>query len=197
MNIGTKSVLYGAHCFLIHPFFVAAAWIKLYGMTFDPRIWIAFFVHDIGYFGKPNMDGAEGETHVELGARIMSIFGKHWADFSRYHSRFYAKRDGVKYSKLCPADKLAVAMEPMWLYLPRVILTGEIREYMALAGKRKYDGEPLLKYESMCLETKTRRDWFKAMTSYLRRWAIEHADDRDDTWTPNGRQTFDETGTWK
>lgn len=74
MKVGTKSVLFGAHCFLLHPFFVAIAWIKLYGFPFDLRIWIAFFVHDLGYWGKPNMDGPEGETHVELGAKIMHIF---------------------------------------------------------------------------------------------------------------------------
>src|SRR5258708_5910867 len=72
MTIGTKSILFGAHQFLIHPWFVAAAWWKLYGFPFDPRLWVAFFVHDLGYWGKPNMDGAEGETHVELGANIMS-----------------------------------------------------------------------------------------------------------------------------
>lgn len=74
MKIGTKSVLFGAHCFLLHPFFVAIAWTKLYGFPFDPRLWIAFFVHDLGYWGKPNMDGPEGEAHVELGAKIMHLF---------------------------------------------------------------------------------------------------------------------------
>lgn len=73
MKVGTKSVLFGAHCFLLHPIFVAIAWIKLYGFPFDPRIWVAFFVHDLGYIGKPNMDGPEGETHVKLGARIMGF----------------------------------------------------------------------------------------------------------------------------
>jgi len=74
LRVGTKSVLFGAHCFLIHPVFVLIAWIRLYGFPVDPRIWIAFFVHDLGYLGKPNMDGKEGETHPELGARIMNIF---------------------------------------------------------------------------------------------------------------------------
>ena len=44
--------------------------------SFDPNdksLWVAFFVHDIGYLGKPNMDGPEGERHVEVGARIMSF----------------------------------------------------------------------------------------------------------------------------
>ena len=76
MKVGTKSVLFGAHCFLIHPFFVAAAWWKLYGFPWDPRCWAAFFLHDIGYLGKPNMDGIEGERHVLLGGRIMGcLFG--------------------------------------------------------------------------------------------------------------------------
>lgn len=184
MRVGTKSVLFGAHCFIIHPFFVAIAWIKLYGFPFDPRIWIAFFVHDLGYWGKPNMDGTEGETHVELGARIMGIFGKKWSDFSKYHSRFYAKKDGKNYSLLCVADKLAICLEPFWLYLLRVNWSGEIHEYMKLAGQRKYDGEPISKYESMKLSTKSQKDWFIAVVSYLKRWVDEHSDGKADTWTP-------------
>jgi hypothetical protein len=73
MKTGTKSLLFGAHQLLLHPLLVAAAWIKLYGFTWDIRIWIAFFVHDLGYWGKPNMDGPEGERHPETGAKIM-----HW-----------------------------------------------------------------------------------------------------------------------
>lgn len=206
MKVGTKSVLFGAHCFIIHPFFVLTAWWKLYGFPWDPRLWVAFFVHDLGYFGKPNMDGKEGETHVELGADIMFwifdapkvIFCKNahqipdeklffWANFTKYHSRFYAKRDGVNPSKLCVADKLAICLEPSWLYLPRVNASGEIKEYMKLAQNRKYEGEPVSKYESMKLSTKSQKDWFVAMTSYLRRWVEEHKDGKLDTWTPNAK----------
>ena len=52
MNIGTKSVLFGAHQFLIHPWFVAWGWWTLYGFPWDPRLWVAFVVHDLGYIGK-------------------------------------------------------------------------------------------------------------------------------------------------
>lgn len=76
MRIGTKSVLFGAHCFFLHPWFVALAWWKLYGFPRDPRLWVAFFVHDLGYIGKPNMDGPEGETHPEFGARVMRWFDR-------------------------------------------------------------------------------------------------------------------------
>ena len=69
MTVGTKSVLFGAHQFLIHPWFVAWGWWTLYGFPLDPRLWVAFFVHDLGYIGKPNMDGPEGETHPLLGAK--------------------------------------------------------------------------------------------------------------------------------
>ncbi len=144
MKIGTKSILFGAHCFLIHPVFVLIAWIKFYGFPWDPRLWIAFFVHDLGYWGKPNMDGPEGETHPELGARIMGIFGESWANFTRYHSKSYAKRNGVHYSKLCVADKLAASLEPDWLYLPRVKWSGEFYEYMSMAIKGLEAGTPFM-----------------------------------------------------
>lgn len=186
MRVGTKSVLFGAHQFILHPLFVVYAWWKLYGFPADLRLWVAFFVHDLGYWGLPNMDGPEGERHVEWGARLMARwFGTEWGYFCLYHSRFYAKRDDQHFSRLCVADKLAVAIEPWWLYLPRVIASGEVHEYMALAGKRKYAGEPLGKYESMNLETGTYRSWFAAMTSYLLRWVNEHRDLREDTWTPS------------
>ncbi len=79
MKVGTKSVLFGAHQFLIHPIVLAIAWWQLYGFPWDPRLWVAFVVHDLGYLGKPNMDGPEGETHVELGASIMHfLFDWQW-----------------------------------------------------------------------------------------------------------------------
>ena len=197
MKVGTKSVLFGAHAFYIHPIFVLIAWIKLYGFPYDPRLWIVFFVHDLGYWGKPNMDGKEGKTHVELGAKIMSIFGKEWSDLSKYHSRFYAKKDGVIPSKLCIADKLAICLEPSWLYLPRVNWSGEIKEYMKLAESRSLAGEPRTKFEDMKLATKSQLDWHVAVKSYIRRWIEEHKDGRVDTWTTNTKESIDNNGTYK
>ena len=132
MTIGTKSLLFGAHQFLIHPFLVAIAWSKLYSFPRDPRLWIAFFIHDIGYLGKPNLDGPEGKTHPELGAAIMEkLFGKKWGDLCRYHSRIAAQQSRETPSLLCHADKLATTLTPRWLYLFLVRLTGEIHEYEA------------------------------------------------------------------
>ena len=55
MRVGTKSVMFGVHSIFVHPFFVAWAWARLYGFPWDPRLWLAFLVHDVGYVGKPNM----------------------------------------------------------------------------------------------------------------------------------------------
>lgn len=189
MRIGTKSLLFGAHQFLFHPLFVAIAWWKLYGFPFDPRLWIAFFIHDLGYWGKPNMDGPEGDKHPEFAARIMGfLFGASWRDFCLYHSRFYAKRDGKQYSKLCVADKLALSIDPWWFYLPRVLLTGEIHEYMEKSGCKegaKFADVPDDKYTSMRLDTDTYLGWYNGMTLYLGQWVNEHKDLKPDTWTPN------------
>lgn len=217
MTIGTKSVLYGAHCFFIHPFFVALAWFRLYGFRrvedpfvgkvsiLHPLLWVAFFLHDAGYLGKPNMDGPEGEMHPEFAGRILRrLGGKDWERFTVFHSRYLAKQSGAPYSLLCPADKLAVALEPFWLYLPRVIATGEIKEYMRLAGAKnpdsKYAGEPPTKYESAGYDLSTRKSWCLNMQEYCRSWAHEHKDGRQDTWTPSvkgARVAIDETGVYK
>jgi hypothetical protein len=264
MRTGTKSILFGAHCWFIHPFFVALAWNKLYGPPRDWRLWVAFFVHDLGYWNLPNMDGDEGERHAEWGADLMhrwfdrgEIKGRwetvedssgemirvrwslrdedglwllvshypntgwgqavvesevrqwnqegrtpsywnhwkmplrqkntKWRDFCLYHSRFYAKRDGAKPSRLCMADKLAVALEPWWLYLPRVHLSGEVWEYFEAAGGHpgsKYNGEPHVGSHTRAAP-KTTREWFDRMSDYMRAWAYEHKDGREDKWTPN------------
>lgn len=181
MKIGTRSVLFGAHQFALHPWFVAAAWWKLYGFPLDPRLWVAFVIHDLGYIGKPNMDGVEGETHPEWAASIMGrLFGREWHDFCLLHSRFYAKRLNRPFSRLCVADKLAIALTPSWLYLPMVRLTGEISEYRQGEGgrirARLSKGWKYHRYESDW-------SWHRRVQDYCRRWAFEHRDGRIDTWT--------------
>jgi len=131
MTIGTKSVLFGAHQLLLHPILIAVAWLRLFGPPLDPRLWFAFFLHDIGYIGCTDMDGASGERHPERGARVMRVlFGDKWGEFTLLHSRSYAKACGRPVSQLCLADKLATAITPAWLYLLLACLTGEIAEYM-------------------------------------------------------------------
>lgn len=176
MTVGTKSVLFGAHCFFLHPFFVAYGWYKLYGVPLDPRLWFCFFLHDIGYIGKPNMDGPEGETHPLLGANIVrKLFGDTWGDFCLYHSRFYAKRNGRRFSKLCVADKMAIVVTPTWLYIPMVRATGELGEYMAMDRESKY--------HEMGFDHSSPTAWHKSVKRYIHAWVLQHqAADIEDQW---------------
>jgi hypothetical protein len=208
MRVGTKSVLFGAHCFLFHWLVVAEAWRRLYGFPFDPRLWVAFLVHDVGYIGSPNMDGDEGEAHVFTGATISGwlfdsdqwdaswfaksigraiarVFGPRspdglsWYCFNFYHSRFIAKRYGANFSMLCVADKLAITLVPWWIYLPMTRATGEIEEYIVRSEQKEGS-----KYATMNTYRDTQREWYEAMQDYIRRWVKEHKDLREDTWTP-------------
>lgn len=200
MTIGTKSVLYGAHCFLLHPWFVAYAWWTLYGFPFDPRLWFAFCVHDLGYIGKPNMDGPEGETHPRFGAEIMrALFGRDWYYFTLLHSRYYAKSLAMQPSRLCIADKLALALTPAWLYLPMVRATGEVDEYMAHAQHRINGNEAVNAEERRRLTSGRQADWYSGVQAYMRRWVAAHKDGAADTWTSNARQraTINADGVWR
>jgi len=205
MKIGTRSVLYGAHCFFLHPWFVAAAWWKLFGFPWDPRLWVAFFVHDLGYFGKPNMDGPEGESHPEFGAKLMGrVFDRdrfgigdlaryRWYDFCLLHSRYYAKREGRPFSRLCLADKLSIALTPAWLYLPMVKATGEIREYLKMA--RFADTQAgHFKAGDYSADISA---WYAELQRYMRNWVSEHKDMRADTWTNPDRHPRTDSGVWQ
>lgn len=159
MTIGTKSVLFGVHNPIIHTYFHIKAWKILYNRWPHWKTIVCMFVHDLGYIGKSNMDGKEGKSHPELGAYIASkLFDRRnpfcsrcmarqkdtwsmikksdtcsicdkYARFVLGHSRSYAKSHNMYPSELCWSDKLAVVLEPYWLYIPRAILTGEIKEY--------------------------------------------------------------------
>lgn len=152
MKIGSRSLLFGAHQFLLHPVCVALAWRKLYGrFPGDPRIWIAFVVHDWGYWGCPNMDGAEGKMHPWRAARWFAAWfdkfetstapshnGKNcvdplgeWGRLCLFHSRSLARRYGEPVSQLCAPDKIASFMVPRFVYLTGTRWSGELAEYMA------------------------------------------------------------------
>lgn len=190
MKIGTKSVLFGAHCFIIHPWFVAYAWYKLYGFPFDPRLWLAFFLHDIGYIGKPNMDGEEGELHPYRGALIMgALFGRKWFEFTLYHSRYLAKKNGVQYSRLCVADKLSFCYTPAWLYLPMVTATGEINEYLKNAQRSEHEHWKPTGYD--------KKHWHRQLCNYMRKWTDEHKELKEDKWTSANRNTVYSSGVYQ
>lgn len=201
MKIGTKSVLFGAHCFFLHPWFVAAGWWKLYGFPWDPRLWFAFFLHDIGYLGKPNMDGKEGELHPTTGASILSFLfdwpkgngNLRWYYFSLYHSRYLAKGHRMDVSKLCYADKLSIALTPSWIYLPMVRATGEIHEYLKMAknadtAASRFKADDYRGREQV---------WHTELRRYMVAWVEAHKDGSSDTWTSENRHAKTESGVWQ
>lgn len=194
MMIGTKSVLFGAHCFFLHPWFVALAWWQLYGFPFDLRLWVAFFVHDLGYVGKPNMDGREGETHPILGATIMHWFDREkdevtWMHLCLLHSRYYAKSLDLAPSQLCFADKLSFALTPRWLYLPMVRATGELTEYLRNAQTAESSNWKPTGFDA--------KVWHAALCKYMREWVEKHKDGAVDTWTSANRHIRDASGVTK
>ncbi|MEW5932067.1 MAG: hypothetical protein AB1816_00585 [Bacillota bacterium] len=135
LPIGRRSLLAGAHQFLIHPLFVLAAWWKLYGRPSWKEV-VCILVHDWGYWFAHDLDGLEGKKHPELGARLAGRwFGPECQDLCLYHSRYYARQAGTEPSRLCWADKLGMALEPWWLYLPRAWLSGELAEYRENAAR--------------------------------------------------------------
>lgn len=131
MNIGTRSLLFGVHQFLWHPLTVGRAWRALVGRWPSWREWICIFLHDVGYWGKPNIDGPEGRRHPEVGAKLVGkLLGPAWAEFTILHSREYAKILGKKPSLLCWADKYSIQFDPIWFYIFRSIASEEVEEFM-------------------------------------------------------------------
>jgi len=132
MRVGTKSLLFGAHQFILHPVFVTAAWWKIYHELPDWKVLTCIIVHDWGYWGSPNMDGAEGKNHPYRGASFArKLFGHTYYELILYHSRFTARAYGAPQSKLCFADKIGIALTPAWIWVFGSVLSGEWKEYRA------------------------------------------------------------------
>lgn len=137
MKVGTKSLLCGCHQFVLHPAFVYLAWIRCYRELPNPKETVCIIIHDLGYWGKPNMDGEEGERHPIWAADFADKhFGVRYGDLCLYHSRFLSKRHKHQVSKLCLPDKVGVGMMPVWLWVGLSRLSGELYEYM---GAQKYE----------------------------------------------------------
>lgn len=145
MKIGTKSLLFGCHQFVLHPAYTYVAWRKLYGSFPSFGETIAIIIHDWGYLGKSNLDGEEGERHPEWAHNVLiklGIFVRNNIHFDfgvyifeignlcLYHSRFYAKRNYEEPSKLCWADKYGTTLYGKYLWLFLATITGELKEYM-------------------------------------------------------------------
>ena len=171
-------MLFGAHQFLIHPVMLALAWSKLYGWPKDLRLWVCFLVHDIGYWRVTTIDGKDGRLHPKEGARLVGqLFGPEWETFCVLHSREYAHLLGLRPSRLCAADKLATALEPEWLYLPRIMLSGEYREYLVQypAVERHHERGETVQHARPREGIAQLRFWYVVMQRSLRTWVRANA----------------------
>ncbi len=133
LPIGTRTLLFGGHQFILHPAFVLAAWIRIYRRLPSFLEVICIGIHDWGYWGKADIDGEEGEDHPGWAARAIWFFtgSRDLYDLCFYHSRTQAAKDGRDPSRLSLPDKYSFALMPLWLLVLLVKITGEIREYQA------------------------------------------------------------------
>ena len=141
MKIGTKSLLFGVHQFMLHPALVLLAWLVYYKRF--PRLFqlCAIVTHDWGYWGCSNMDGNEGSFHPERAAGLWSYFGRFGEDVAFEilgHSGSYASHFNFPLSKLFKADKLSVIFLSCFVYIILSSLTGEIIEYMEISGYKRF-----------------------------------------------------------
>lgn len=138
MTIGTKSLLFGVHQFIIHPILVIIAWIILYHSFPSWCELLCIIMHDWGYWGVVDIKGAEGDKHPELGAKIANrLFGLEYSKFVLGHSTFYATRNDIGTSKLMAPDKYWHCTIPLWLYKIMAIPSGEWKYYRNLKHARQ------------------------------------------------------------
>lgn len=177
MKTGTKSILWGVHQCIWHPLTVAYAWRRLYGKWPTWTEWVAIFCHDLGYWGKPDMDGAQGKTHPVAGANLACnivyylgriiyrkkddaiLMSESTRELSLWHSTHYAQQEGGIVSELYLPDKACVLYEPTWFYLLRAGLSGELKEYVDNDNhKRWLTGQP----------EQTPREWLEGYRQRIR-----------------------------
>ena len=140
MKIGTKSLLFGVHQFMLHPALVLLAWLVYYKRF--PRLFqlCAIVTHDWGYWGCSNMDGNEGSNHPLRAGKMWrySKFGRKvmWEIYG--HSGSFASVNNFPLSKLFKADKLSMIFLSCFVYLILSSLSGEIIEFMKISGYKKF-----------------------------------------------------------
>ena len=167
MTRGTRSLLWGVHQFALHPFFIWLSWVWLYRSVPTWRETVCIVIHDWGYWGKQFMDDEVGQRHPEWAAAVAGkLFGPAYRDLCLYHSRFYSCRAGVNPSKLCWADKFCICIEPWWFYIPRALLSGELKEYR----------EHFVRIVGMPLQA-SHRAWYRQLRQLVRRLIQTHAAD--------------------
>lgn len=111
---------------------------KLYKSLPSWRESFCIFIHDWGYWGKPNLKNSDGDKHPELGAKIAGkLLGKEWHDFILGHSSFYMARNNIPKSKLFAPDKYWHCLIPLWAYKILAVPTGEFKHYREIKHARQ------------------------------------------------------------
>lgn len=175
---GTLSVLFGVHQFLWHPYTVARAWRFLYGRWPKWHQWIGIFCHDLGYWGKPSMDGPLGQTHPVTGANLACwlvyylglvvyrkeseamLMSESVRELCLWHSTHYAQLEGAEVSELYLPDKACVLFDPVWFYLLRGWISGETNEYFQRENIKR-DGRGEKPFAS-------KREWLRWYRTHIR-----------------------------
>ncbi len=220
-RLGSRTVLWGYHTFWLHPWFVALGWFRVgYGVPWDPRLWVAFMVHDLGYWGSPNLDGPEGEQHPEWGARVM----ERWFDAHRLIGRWGSWRWLV--SMVCDRIwgdiKTLPYNAPSWYmfcrYHSRFLARADGKRYSVLCVA---DKQAMLLYPRWLFlllvrstgevreyiqtanrkgeveETEVIDRWYTNVMAYTQRWVTRHRDGRADTMThDDDKRTKSDDGVW-
>jgi hypothetical protein len=132
---------------------------------------VCILIHDWGYWGKPNIDGIEGERHPAWAAawaykhfdysRKGIHFSFKYRDLCAGHSVSFARKYYYPISRLCLPDKVGVALMPIPLMVLLGKLTGETREYRSCP-----------KYAHTDYEKITDGEYYQALRDYYREIVI-------------------------
>jgi len=182
MTVGTRSVLYGAHCAVLHLVprgrLVQIVRLSLGRSLVGKLLAARHRLHFETQHGRKR-----GETHVELGARIMGLlFGESWLRLRpRTRAIGRSATAGNSHDSAWPIS---------WLSYSRLLVVsaddkgdGELSEYMLRAKERQAGSEHFTDYESARLNSSDAREWLEGLKSYTQRWVDEHRNGGADNWT--------------
>lgn len=152
MKIGTKTLLFGLHQFMLHPALMLIAYIKVFKTCPSLLEIVAIIVHDWGYFGKEGIDSKGGEYHPYLGAKICRLlFGPKGWDFCIGHNDEVRLKEGVARSRLYTVDKYYYILIPVWLHRLLGDISGESLEIAERGNEwnpRAYKEEMVFRFKS-------------------------------------------------
>lgn len=129
MKLGTKSLLFGLHQFILHPLVMVVAFRRIFGRMPDTAELFSIIVHDWGYFGKDGIDINGGELHPYLGAKISRfLFGERGWNLCIGHNDGARQDEGLKRSVIFAADKYYYVLLPTLIHRTLATLSGEYKE---------------------------------------------------------------------